>query len=310
VAQEKKSETGIMSKFYEGLLVSMCHEKVARGIVSCVLVIVVSPAGADVFRFCNKKVGIIHRVQDGRKIIGTIDWPRVVVSMHTARAKQLFCDLSAKALQAFEAIRCARAYHKGALLFMEGQSPLGIFMLCSGRVKLSSSTADGKRLIVKIAGPGDILGLPDTITSKPYQVSAEAIELCQVNFVRGEDFVRFVKEHSDFSLKLVEQLAEKYRAAWLGVSLRAQSVNARLANLLLEYRPKGRCSFGQEPRIDLPLSHEEIAERIGVTRETVSRAFSDLKKRGILRGRRSTWVVCSESALKDIAGSYYTEHIK
>jgi CRP/FNR family transcriptional regulator len=224
--------------------------------------------------------------------------------MHTVRAEELFCGLSAKTLQEFETIKCTRAYHKGALLFVEGQTPRGIFALCSGRVRLSGSTTDGKRLILKIAGPGDILGLSATVAGQPYQVSAQAMELCQVSFVSGEDLVCFAKKHCDFCFRVAKQLAEKYRAGWLGLSLLGQPVNKRLANLLLEWKPQNGWSFKQELRIDLPLSHEEIAERIGVTRETVSRAFSDLKKQGILRGRRSTWVICNESALKAIAGNY------
>ena len=125
--------------------------------------------------------------------------------MSKTRAERLSSGLSAQILQAFETIKFARAYHKGALLFVEGQSPRGIFVLCSGRVRLSTSTTGGKRLVVKIAEAGDILGLNATVSGKPHQVSAESVEVCQVYFVRREDFVRFLKSYPDFCLKVAEE---------------------------------------------------------------------------------------------------------
>jgi CRP/FNR family transcriptional regulator, cyclic AMP receptor protein len=226
------------------------------------------------------------------------------VSMYNARVEHLFSNLSAKTLQAFETIKHPRTYPQQSLLFAEGQSPSGMFILCSGRVRISSATADGKRIILKIAGPGDMLGLNAVVSGKPHQASAESLEPCQLTFVKRVDVVQFLKHYPDFCLKVAEQLSESYRAAHREVTSRANSVSGRLAKLLLEWRPSNGASFRQQSRIDLLLSHEQIAEKFGVTRETVSRTFSDLKKRGILRGKRSTWVICNELALKEIAESY------
>jgi CRP/FNR family transcriptional regulator, cyclic AMP receptor protein len=222
--------------------------------------------------------------------------------MHKTRTEHLFSNLSPKTLQAFEAIKHPRTYPQRALLFAEGQSPSGIFLLCSGRVRISSATADGKRIILRVARPGDILGLDAVVSGKPHQASAESLEPCHLTFVKRQDFVQLLKDDPDLCLKVAEQLSEKYRAAHREVTSRINSVSGRLAKLLLEWKPSDGTSFGEEFRIDLLLSHEQIAEKIGVTRETVSRTFSDLKKRGILRGKRSTWVICNESALKEIAG--------
>ena len=109
------------------------------------------------------------------------------------RADRIFCDLPTSALQSFESIKYATAYPKGAVLFVEGQSPRGIFVLCKGRVKLSICATDGKTLILKIAEPGEVLGLSATVSGKPYELTAETIDPCQVNFVKREDFLRFLK---------------------------------------------------------------------------------------------------------------------
>jgi CRP/FNR family transcriptional regulator, cyclic AMP receptor protein len=129
------------------------------------------------------------------------------------RPERLFCDLSAEALYAFEAIRYSTAYPKGAVLFVEGQVPSGIFVLCQGRVKMSICASDGKTLIVKITEPGEVLGLSATVSGKPYELTAETVEPCQINFVKRDDFLRFLKRYSDACFKFAEQLSKKYHTA-------------------------------------------------------------------------------------------------
>src|ERR1019366_1461056 len=104
------------------------------------------------------------------------------------RAEHIFCDLPPAALQYFESIKYATAYPKGAILFVEGQAPRGIFVLCKGRVKLYICSTDGKTLILKIAEPGEVLGLSATVSVKPYELPPELVVRCQVIFVKREDF--------------------------------------------------------------------------------------------------------------------------
>lgn len=221
------------------------------------------------------------------------------------RTERLFCDLPAAALQAFETIKYATAYPKGAVLFVEGQAPRGIFVLCKGRVKMSICATDGKTLIVKIAEPGEVLGLSATVSGKPYELTAETVDPCQVNFVKRDDFLRFLKEHSEACFKVAEQLSEKYNTAChevrsLGLS---HSAGEKLAKLLLEWSSKNGESAKQEPHLRLALTHEEIAQMIGTSRETVTRLFADLKKRQIVQTKGSTLVIRNKVALKLIASN-------
>jgi CRP/FNR family transcriptional regulator, cyclic AMP receptor protein len=221
------------------------------------------------------------------------------------RADHIFCDLSTAALQAFERIKYAAAYPKGAILFMEGQETRGIFVLCKGQVKLSLSTRDGKTLIFKIAEPGEVLGLSATISSKPYELTAETIDPCQVNFVKREDFLRFLKENSDANFKVAEQLSIKYNTAChelrsLGVS---HSAGERLAKLLLKWNCRKGESRKVESRARLPFTHEEIAQMIGTSRETVTRLFADLKKRQIAQCEDSTLLIHNKNALEALASN-------
>ncbi len=221
------------------------------------------------------------------------------------RTERLFCDLPGPALQAFETIKYATAYPKGAVLFVEGQAPRGIFVLCKGQVKLSICATDGKTLIVRIAEPGEVLGLSATVSGKPYELTAETVGPCQVNFVKRDDFLRFLKAHAEACFNVAELLSEKYNSACheirsLGLS---HTAGQRLAKLLLGWSSKNGETDNGEPRLTLALTHEEIAQMIGTSRETVTRIFKDFKKRQIVQVKGSTLVIRNEAALKQIAAA-------
>jgi CRP/FNR family transcriptional regulator len=219
------------------------------------------------------------------------------------RADRIFCDLPASALQNFENIKFATAYPSGALLFVEGQVPRGIFVLCKGGVKLSISSPSGRTMIVKLAEPGEVLGLSATISGKPYEVTAETIDPCQVNFVKRDDFLRFLKDDVEACFRVAEQLGEKYHNACkevrsLGLS---HSAAEKLAALLLEWSAKNGEGAKPAPRLTIRLTHEEIAQMIGTSRETVTRLFAEMKKRQIVQTKGSTLVIRDTAALRDIA---------
>ncbi len=219
------------------------------------------------------------------------------------RTDRIFCDLPPNALQAFESIKYATAYPQGAVLFVEGQTPRGIFVLCKGSVKLSINSPGGRTVIVKLAEPGEVLGLSATISGKPYEVTAETIDPCQVNFVKRDDFVQFLKDDVEACFKVAEQLSEKYHnackeAGALGLSHCAAE---KLAKLLLEWSSKNGEAAKAEPRLKLRLTHEEIAQMIGSARESGTRLFAEMRKRQILQSRGSTLVIRNRTALREMA---------
>src|SRR5690348_8753359 len=203
------------------------------------------------------------------------------------RAERTFCDLPSSALQAFT------SYPKDAVLFVEGQSPRGIFVICKGRVKMSMSSIDGKTLTLKISEPGEVLGVSATVSGKPYELTAETIDPCQITFVRREDFLRFLKQHVDACFRVAEQLSKKYNSSChelrsLGLS---HSATEKIAKLLLEWSCRAGDALKPDSRFKLALSHEVIAQMIGTSRETVTRVFSDLKKKQIIQSKGSTMFI-------------------
>ena len=220
------------------------------------------------------------------------------------REDRLFCNLPPAAVQALSAITSPAAYPKTATLFVEGQSPRGVFILCGGRVKLSTSSADGKSLIVRIADPGEVLGLPATVTGKPYELTAEVIEPTQANFIGREDFLAFLRQHGEAALRVAQQLGETYHSAIaemrnIGLS---HSVGEKLARFLLDFSESHDNGKG-EVKVTLTLTHEEIAQTIGASRETVTRLFSEFKRKQLLQVKGSTLIIKNKAGLESVLNS-------
>jgi len=220
------------------------------------------------------------------------------------RTASFFCQLSPAALKDFDAIKSTATYPKGALLFMERQEARGAFLLCEGEVKLSISSSEGKTLIMRVAKAGEILGLMAAMSGGSYEVTAETIHPCQVAFVRREDFQRFVAKYSEASQGVARQMTMQYQAACeqlrtVGLSASAQE---KLARLLLAWSAGIEQTKGGT-RIKIPLTHEEIAEFIGTTRETVTRTLSDFKVRHLVAIQGSTMMIPNRAALETFANS-------
>ena len=215
------------------------------------------------------------------------------------REEHLFCNLSMSALQKLNEIKSTAVYPKSAVLFIEGQQPRGVFVLCTGKVKLSTSSSEGKTLITSLSSAGDVLGLNAAISNHPYEVTAEMVEPGQANFIPRDALLRFLREHGEVALRVAEQLSRNYYTAYeeirtLGLT---SSPGEKFAKLLLSFHPEPANSNGQA-QIKLTLTHEEIAEMIGTTRETVSRLFSDFKKKQLWQVKGSTLVIRNKSALE------------
>jgi len=220
------------------------------------------------------------------------------------REEHLFCNLSPPALHKLNEIKSTAVYPRSAVLFIEGQQPRGVFVLCAGKAKLSTSSSEGKTLITKISQSGDVLGLNAAISNHPYEVTAEMIEPGQANFIPRDALLQFLKEHGEVALRVAEQLSRNYYTAYeeirtLGLTT---SPAEKFAKLLLSWVAQGLQDNGTA-QVKLTLTHEEIAEMIGTTRETVSRLFSDFKKKQLLQVKGSTLVIRNKSALEKIVHS-------
>lgn len=221
-----------------------------------------------------------------------------------SRGEHLFCNLSVQAGQRLNEVKSTAVYPKGAMLFIEGQMPRGVFVLCSGKVKLSTTSREGKTIITKIADSGDVLGLNAVVSNVPYEVTAEMMEPGQANFIPRDSLQLLLRDFPEAAMKVAQQLSRNYFTAYdeirtLGL---AASPSEKFAKLLLSWSTKNTQSDGSS-QVKLTLTHEEIAEIIGTTRETVSRLFSEFKKKQLMQSKGATLVIRSRIALEKIVQS-------
>lgn len=130
------------------------------------------------------------------------------------RPDRTFCDLPSEALHAFDHIKEAAVPPRGTVLFEEGRPARGVFILCDGRAKLSVCSEKGKRLIMRIAGPGEVLGLSACLSDTPYEVTAETLDEGRVTFVRRKDLLKFLREHREACMQVVHLLSEDLHTAY------------------------------------------------------------------------------------------------
>lgn len=215
---------------------------------------------------------------------------------------RLFCDLPRSVLEGLDAISSSSTYPKGAILFVEGQESRGVFVLCNGRVKLMASSAGGKSVIMRIAESGEVIGLPGTISGKPYELTAEALEPIQANFIPRARFLEFLKAHGEVALRVAELLSEIYHATHQEVRYLALSGNAasKLARFLLDAGSSHGRSEDAALRATLTLTHEEIAGMIGVSRETVTRLFASFKRDHLVEVHGASLLITNKAGLEKL----------
>ena len=126
------------------------------------------------------------------------------------RHLRMFCNLTPEALADYDGIGIMMSHARGAKLFSEGDAARNVFVICFGQVKISSTSRDGKTMILKIAGPGDVMGLSAVLANVPHEVTAEAIEPCQVKTVRKQEFVDFLGRHGIASMHAAQSLSGEY----------------------------------------------------------------------------------------------------
>jgi len=131
-----------------------------------------------------------------------------------SRSDRLFCDMPTESLKAFDEIKSLASYRRGDVLFAEGRPVRGVFVLCDGRAKLSICSETGKRLVLRIAGPGEVLGLGATLSNTPYEVTAELLDDSQVVFVRRKELMKFLRDHQPICMEVVRMLSQDLHGAY------------------------------------------------------------------------------------------------
>ena len=214
-----------------------------------------------------------------------------------------FCQLPKSVMEAFQPIKFTIGYPAGATLFVEGQTCRGIYILCRGRVKLSANSSAGQTIILKVSQPGEVLGLNATLSGIPHDTTAETGQPCQLNFVRGDDFLKFLTQHGDACMHAAIQVSRECQHAYQQLrSFTSSSASQRVARLILDWS-QDDSGIATAQGIKVALTHEEMAQIIGMSRETVTRTLATLRKQHIAELQGSTLLIQNMAAIHKLAGA-------
>jgi CRP/FNR family cyclic AMP-dependent transcriptional regulator len=217
-----------------------------------------------------------------------------------ARTSGFFCDFDQDALREFDRLAFTNVAPQHSILFAEGEPPRGVYVICRGSAKLSIASGDGKTLILHVAHAGESLGLGSTFSGHEYRVTAETLEPTQVKFVKRDDFLHFVEQHPHCSLNACRQLAaqsdidnEQIRS--IGLS---HSAAEKLAHLILSWCAEGGRTCENGTRVQVLMTHQDISQLIGTSRETVTRLLKEFREREIVSIKGSSLTVHNRGALE------------
>lgn len=214
-----------------------------------------------------------------------------------------FNKLTPDAVKDMGAMSTATNYPAGKIIFSEKDSTSSIYIVLEGEVKLSMNSTDGRRLILRIAKKGEILGLASALSGKPSEITAETVYPAKLAPISRRDFTGFLMRHPEVYATVTEELSREYTMACeqlrtVGLS---NSAPEKLARLLLEWSQTGKTN-AEGTHIRFPLTHGEIGEFIGASRETVTRTLAIFKSRHLIAFHGSTLTIPNKSALESCAG--------
>ena len=190
-------------------------------------------------------------------------------------------------------------FHNGELVYTEGEPATGAYIVLRGKVKLVANSSDGKALILRIARPGEIISLSAALSERSNDTSAEAIEPTSVSFISTANLYRLMESSGEIALRLARELSVEYsllcqELSTLGLQRSAMS---RLAKLLVGLTEDVAPQRGIVTSA-CPLTHEEMAQMIGTSRETVTRLLHDLRDEGIAVVKQETLTIARIETLR------------
>jgi len=219
-----------------------------------------------------------------------------------SRLLGVLCNLDSAGVEDCNQHKTTNHYKKGQVIFYEGNQAYGFYCVFAGRVKLYKSGVDGRQQIVRIAGPGDLLGYRSLFAAEPYHATAEALEEATICCIDKNAFFPVLTKNPNLALEIIKKLSKELRAAEdLATSIAQRSVRERMAELLLMLKEAYGKPGKKGTRIDLHLSREEMAEMIGVTQETAIRLLSEFKKDGYIDVREREITILNPKAILDTA---------
>lgn len=218
-----------------------------------------------------------------------------------SRDQGIFCEVAQHSLDAINSNKNMNHYKKGQTLFMQGNSPPGLYCINSGKIKISKIGPEGKEAIIRIAAAGDVLGHRSLFSDEPYAATATIIEDAIICFLEKKFIQQTLQSEPTVAINLIQKLSKAMgEAEERTASLAQKNVKGRLAELLLSLKRKHGVLEQDRWRLDIKLSREEMASMIGTANETVIRFISEFKNDGLIAQEGKVIFILDENALFEL----------
>ena len=212
----------------------------------------------------------------------------------------LYSLLGAKdAKKAWREMRVANAFKSGEVIFHEGTPPIGVYVVCTGRIKIYKSSRAGHQLITRIESPGDLVG-HITLLAKDggYTGTAEALEPSVVSLVDEKTFVDFLARFPEASRALLRETARDVRRGENKArDIAFKPARGRMADTLLRIKRPGK------PAVIHGFKRRDLAEMSGLTIETTVRLLKDFESRGLIQKKEKDLLILNEDQLQSLSGA-------
>ena len=220
------------------------------------------------------------------------------------RSNTLFSVLKGEQVARLDREKTVREYQRGEVIFYESTPSFAIYCIHSGWVKLFKVGSRAERQVVRLLGPGDVIGHRALLAGEPYSATAEVIEAGNVCTIPREPMIKMLEESAKLSLRFMAKLAQELRESEDQLLILShKSVRQRTARLLLLLMRRSHDNSGNEVILKIPIRRNEMAQMIGTTPESLSRALRYLAQRGIIRTTRTELLIRQPAALESLAGT-------
>jgi CRP/FNR family transcriptional regulator len=221
------------------------------------------------------------------------------------RNDSVFGGLCAHTVSTINGYKSTNVYRKGQILFHEGTRPLGVYCINKGKIKLYKLGNEGKEQIIQLAKQGDILGYRAMISEEVYPVSAETLEESQVCFIPKQDFLQMIADNHELYARLFKHACHELGLMAQNVTNLAQkTVRERLAITLIMLKETYGVDPGEEDKVVINLTREDLANIVGTATETLIRLLHDFKEDLIITTKGRKIILENERELIRIANLY------
>ncbi|MBM7555901.1 Crp/Fnr family transcriptional regulator [Halanaerobacter jeridensis] len=213
---------------------------------------------------------------------------------------KFFSNLEEKEIKEIKEIMRPRKYNEGEIIFFEDEPGEGLFLVKSGKVKLTKMVESGDEQILTIIQPGNVFAEVVLFGNADYPATAVALEDSKLYLIRSKDMEKLIKDKPSIAVKLLDLMSKRLRRAQKLVrDMGLKDTTCRTASLLLYLAQEYGVKRSNGIRIDLKLTQQELANMIGTTRETISRVLNKFKEKDIIKTAHKKMIINDLEQLKD-----------